>query len=255
MLLLLSFIIVILINTILFLFAYRRQSDKLTDFSYALSFIVVAVAAISLGSERSSLLVVVVLMVLGWALRLGTFLVMRIRKQGKDSRFDGIREDFFKFLKFWLGQGVVAWFLLLPVLFLAQHEGKWDYLTLVGISIWLCALAIEAIADFQKFRFTQDATNKNKWIESGIWHYSRHPNYFGEIFVWIGIYITVYSSLASTEQLIGLVSPIAIFGTLRFISGVPILERSAEERWGNNPKYRSYRKRTNLLVPFWPKTN
>lgn len=253
MLLVLSLIIVIGVNAALFAVAYARQSDKLTDFSYALSFIVVAVSAVVLAEHRSSLLVAAVVMVLLWALRLGGFLVFRIRKSGKDTRFDGIREDFFKFLKFWLGQGIVAWFLLLPILFLTQHQGAWSWVSVVGMLVWLCGLVLETTADMQKYLFTHDPKNKGRWIESGVWKYSRHPNYFGEICVWIGIYLTVVSSLGGLEQLMALASPAIIFLTLRFISGVPPLEKSADERWGDVADYQRYKKRTNLLLPFWPK--
>ncbi|MEO5950598.1 MAG: DUF1295 domain-containing protein [Candidatus Saccharimonadales bacterium] len=253
MLLIISLIIVIVINAGLFGVAYTRQSDKLTDFSYALSFIVVAIAALLLSSQRSALLTVTVGMVIVWALRLGIFLVYRIRKTGKDARFDGIREDFFKFLKFWLGQGIVAWLLLLPILFLAKENGEWSTLSFVGIAIWLLGLIVEGFADLQKYQFSQNPANKGKWIANGVWHYSRHPNYFGEICVWIGVYITVVSSLSGIEQIIGLVSPLMIFITLRFISGVPPLEESAEKRWGTDPKFQLYKKRTNLLIPFWLK--
>lgn len=241
------------VNAVLFGVAYARQSDKLTDFSYALSFIVVAVSALLLSPHYSLLLGIVVAMVLLWAVRLGGFLVLRIRKSGKDTRFDGIREKFFKFLKFWLGQGIVAWFLLLPVLFLTQKEGIWNWLTMAGIVIWLGGLILETVADGQKYAFNQNPKNKGNWIENGVWRYSRHPNYFGEICIWIGMYVAVYSSLDTIEQLVGFISPLMIYLTLRFVSGVPPLERSAEKRWGKNLNYQRYKKRTNLLIPFWPK--
>lgn len=253
MLLLLSFIIVIVVNAVLFAVAYTRQSDKLTDFSYALSFIVVAISALLLARQTSSLLVMAVVMVLLWALRLGGFLVFRIRKSGKDTRFDGIREDFFAFLKFWLGQGVVAWFLLLPILLLTERQGVWNWLSVVGIAIWLGGLVLETIADIQKYAFTHNAKNKGKWIASGVWKYSRHPNYFGEICVWLGIYVTVVTSLDGIERIVAFVSPLIIFITLRFISGVPPLEKMADQRWGDDAEYRRYKERTSLLIPLWPK--
>ncbi len=245
--------IALFINFVLFWIAYTRQSDKLTDFAYALSFIAVVVSAIILSNQRSTLLSILVVMVVVWALRLGVFLVIRIRKTGKDARFDGIREDFVKFLKFWLGQGAIAWFLLLPVLFLAQVNAQINTLSVVGVVLWLSGLILETVADFQKYQFSKNPANRNKWIDTGLWRYSLHPNYFGEILVWVGVYVATYSSLGNVQRAIGLLSPVTIFIILRFVTGVPPLEKSANKRWGDNPKYQSYRKRTNLLIPFWPK--
>lgn len=252
MLVLSSLAIVLIINLLLFWIAYRQQSDKLTDFSYALSFIAVAVSAMILGNSQP-VLVIAVAMVVIWAIRLGVFLVYRIRKTGRDSRFDEMRSDFLAFLKFWVGQAIVAWVLLLPVLFLAGQSGVLTGISYIGIVIWLFGLLVEAIADLQKFRFTQEPKNKGKWIDHGLWHYSRHPNYFGEICVWIGMYVTVFSSLNGLEKVIGLISPIVIFITLRFISGVPPLEKSADKKWGDKRDYRAYKKRTNLLIPWLPR--
>ncbi len=253
MLLLFSLLIAVLINITLFFIAYARQSDKLTDFSYALSFIVVVVSAYGLSAERSLQLGIVTLLVVAWALRLGIFLVYRIRKIGKDARFDDIRSDFFKFLKFWVGQAFVAWLLLLPVLFLAGHQSTIGIVFYVGISVWAIGLAIESLADLQKYRFINNPANKGKWIDQGLWHYSRHPNYFGEICIWIGIYIATVGALSPWERALALVSPIAIFITLRFVSGVPLLEKSADKKWGDDPEYIAYRKSTSLLIPWFKK--
>ncbi len=250
MLLITSLGIVLLINSALFCVAYRRQSDKLTDFAYALSFIAVSISALLLSDHQSKILKIAVAMVAIWALRLGTFLVMRIRKSGKDSRFDGIRENFFKFMKFWIGQGVIAWFLLLPVLFLAQRDGTISFISMIGAFIWLLGLMIETISDFQKYSFYKIIPNKNKWIDRGFWRYSRHPNYFGEILIWVGIYLVTFLSLDNTQRAIGLLSPVTIFLLLRFVTGIPPLEKAADKRWGMNKQYRGHKKRTNLLIPF-----
>lgn len=253
MLLVLSLMVALVINMALFLVAYVRQSDKLTDFAYSISFISVCAAALVFGDYQSPLLFVMTLLVVIWALRLGIFLVLRIRKAGKDSRFDDIRENFWKFLQFWLAQGFVAWLLLMPLLFTAGRDAALSVLSFVGIGIWAVALTIEAVADAQKYKFKQNTVNKNRWIQTGLWRYSRHPNYFGEICVWIGMYIIAFPVLESGEKIIALISPLAIYITLRFVSGIPLLEKSADKKWGNNDDYRKYKHRTSLLIPFWPK--
>lgn len=252
MLLATTLLIALIINFILFLVAYRHQSDKLTDFAYALSFIVIVTSAYVVSGHRSIVSAVASLAVLIWALRLGGFLVYRIRKTGKDKRFNDIRHDFFKFLKFWLGQGIVAWFLLLPLLFVSSHAiTTYGWISWLGLAVWFSGLIIEAVADAQKFRFKQRRDSKNKWIDEGLWRYSRHPNYFGEITVWIGIYLLVVASLGPLERWIGLISPLAITISLVFISGIPLLEKYADEKWGNDKRYQAYKRRTSVLVPLW----
>lgn len=248
MLIVLSLVATLLINFFLFLVAYKKQSDKLTDFAYSISFIAVIVPALALSSEKSYLLWLAGAMVLAWAIRLGSFLVIRIRKVGKDHRFDGIRENFWSFLKFWLAQGVVAWLLLLPVLFIASEKQAFSNLVCVGFAVWAFGLLIETFADIQKYKFKQDPKNKDKWIDSGLWQYSRHPNYFGEITIWVGMYLLVFSGMSTIERIVGLISPIAIYITLMYVSGVPILEKYANEKWGDNPRYKKYKNSTSLLV-------
>jgi steroid 5-alpha reductase family enzyme len=246
---LLCLAIALSINTVLFAIAYARQSDKLTDFAYSISFITIVMAVLVLASHRTGLLIAASSLVLIWALRLGGFLVYRIRKSGKDRRFDTIRQDFIKFLEFWLGQGLVAWLLLLPIIFLASKDSEIGAVTIAGLLLWLIGFSIESVADYQKYRFKQDPANKNHWISKGLWGYSRHPNYFGEITLWVGLYLAVFTSLSTAERLIGLISPISIVVTLMFISGVPLLEKSADKRWGNDKNYQSYKQRTPLLIP------
>ena len=245
--------ITLVINFVLFLIAFRKQSDKFTDFAYSASFITVSLVILAVSEHRTLLLYLMSAMVLLWALRLGGFLVYRIRKSGRDTRFDELRPHFFKFLKFWLGQGFVAWLLLLPLMFVASRESHFGLVSGIGVIIWAVGLIVEAIADQQKYRFKQRPENKNAWIDEGIWHYSRHPNYFGEMCVWVGFYVVALMSMTGAERVVALVSPLAIIISLLFISGIPLLEKSADARWGNDKAYRSYKRRTSVLVPLWHK--
>jgi len=247
----LSLALSLAINGLLFLIAFRLRSDKLTDASYAISFISLALYTFQQSSKTPYNAIAAGLVCL-WALRIGSFLLYRVLRVGFDRRFDSMRDHFWKFGKFWLGQAVTVWVLMLPLLLVATEKLSWHTLTSVGVGVWLAGVILESIADLQKYRFTHTAANKGKWIDNGIWHYSRHPNYLGEILVWVGIYCYVFPGLSIPGKIVGSLSPVFITVLLLFVSGIPILERDADTRWGNDPAYQLYKKRTSLLL-LWPK--
>jgi len=213
----------LLINASMFVVAYRRGTDKLTDASYAVSFIVLVLFAFVTG-QPSTFRIVLCGMVIVWAARLGSFLLYRIRKTGKDSRFDDIRGNVWRFGKFWLGQALAVWVILIPVLLALRHDKSNIGLAVyTGLGIWLVGMLLETIADMQKFRFSSNPANKGKWISGGLWSWSRHPNYFGEMLVWIGVYFFARGVLSPPEAIFGLASPLFIISLLLFVSGVPIL--------------------------------
>ena len=238
------------INILMFIPAFIFKTDKLTDISYALSFIILIIISL-LNNPFSALNLAVALMVTIWGVRLGGFLFIRIRKIKKDNRFDGMRESFTKFLKFWLLQGLTVWIILIPSLLSMSSEVQIVFL--IGFVIWLIGLIIESTADIQKYIFKQNKKNKDKFISSGVWKYSRHPNYFGEMLCWIGIYLTVFFSLSPIEKILGLASPLFIIILLLFFTGLPPLEKYADKKWGKTKEYKNYKKRTSILIPWIPK--
>lgn len=239
----------IAINLALFIVAYYLQSDKLTDISYALSFLTIAAVSMLYAGKYTLFNWIIFAMPALWAIRIGSFLLIRVLKVGKDRRFDNIRTSFVRFGKFWLGQAITAWVLMLPVSLALYRGGKASVLLIFGIVIWLVGLLIEAFADYQKFAFKLDKKNEGRWIEKGLWKFSRHPNYFGEILVWCGIYVACFDALSSLEKVIGVSSPLLITLVLLFVSGVPLLEKSADQRWGNLKNYQDYKRRSRLIIP------
>ncbi len=247
-----ALIVSLIINLSMFVVAFRLQSDKLTDISYAVTFATIAGWGFAL-SDKTWFHTVLLAMVAIWALRLGGFLLYRVVKNGKDARFDEMRGNFYKFGKFWVAQAITVWVVMIPSIFAFDATPTVTILQTIGVVMWVIGLLCETAADFQKMAFSSNPANKGKWIASGIWKYSRHPNYFGEILVWTGVYIYVVTSLPPLQALIGLASPLFIITLLLFISGIPILEKSADQRWGDNPAYKAYKKRTSILIPLPPK--
>lgn len=239
-------------NLILFLFAYKFKTDKLTDLSYALTFIIL----ISLGlfiEDISELKLILFFMILLWAFRLGIFLFIRIKKIKKDRRFDGIRENFLKFLQFWILQGITVWIILLPALVFFNSKPENSIFSWIGFAIWFIGIIIETISDLQKYKFNNNTKNKNKWISIGLWKYSRHPNYFGEILCWIGVYLFTWSSLSLIQRFYTVISPVFIILLLIFVTGLPTLEKYADKKWGKQKEYKEYKRKTSVLIPWFQK--
>jgi len=241
----------LVINLAMFLVAFRFKTDRLTDASYAVTFIVLGLFGLR-AAPLTPFRVILFAMVAVWAVRLGGFLLYRIWRAGKDSRFDDMRGSFWKFGKFWLSQALAVWVILIAgMLALWQPFGLLGVVAYAGLGIWLVGVCIEATADIQKYRFTRNPKNKGKWIATGLWKYSRHPNYLGEILVWVGVYVYACTALTVPQALLAEASPIFIAGLLLFVSGIPILEKSSDAKWGKLAAYRAYKKRTSILL-LWP---
>lgn len=208
--LLTTFFIALGLNIIMFVPAYIWKTDKLTDISYAVTFALLGVISIVIGgiSIPSIILVAAILL---WSIRLGSYLLIRIHKIGRDKRFDEMRKSFWRFGRFWILQGLTVWVVLVPsMLFLVKSPKNLPWYAYIGLTIWAFGLAIETVADMQKFKFINNIDNKGKWIDTGIWKYSRHPNYFGEITLWFGLYAFVFGNLTAGEALIGIIGPLYI---------------------------------------------
>lgn len=241
------------INILMFLPAYFLQTDKFTDISYSLTFIIISCVCF-FNSTMSFGSLILFIMVLLWALRLGIYLLYRIRKIGHDARFNAMRKNFIKFFGFWVLQGLTVWIVMVPSILYFQRHAHLSWLSLVGFLVMSSGLLIESLADWQKSRFYQQAKNTGKWLDSGLWHYSRHPNYFGEILVWLGVYIYTINALNGWYLLYAALSPFYISIMLIFVSGIPLLEKSSDAKFAQDPNYWHYKKNTSCLIPWVKKT-
>ena len=237
------------INWLAFIPAAITQTEHYYDLTGGISYDTVTIAAVLLSGQLDLRATLVAGMVLIWSIRLASFLFIRISKAGKDSRFDEIKTRPLQFLLAWTLQGL--WVLLTAAAALAVITGgnskPLGIVGGVGIAIWLAGILIEIVADQQKSRFKQDPANKGKFISTGLWAWSRHPNYFGEIVLWVGMAIIAIPVLQGW-QWATLISPVFVYLLLTKVSGVPMLEDKADERWGGQDDYEEYKRRTPVLV-------
>ncbi len=238
------------INWLVFIPSALAQTEHYYDLVGGITYISVTVVAVLLSAELDLRATLVAGMVLIWSLRLATFLFMRISKAGGDNRFDAIKNRPLRFLMAWTLQGL--WVLLTAAAALAVITGgarePLGIVGIVGIAVWSAGMLIEIVADRQKSKFKNDPNNAGKFIDVGLWAWSRHPNYFGEIVLWTGMAIIAVPVLHGW-QWVTLISPVFVTLLLTKVSGIPLLEKKADERWGGRDDYEAYKRRTPVLIP------
>ena len=233
------------------------------------------------GNFNNSKVIVATLCLLVWSLRLAIFLLIRVLKAGEDKRFDGMRDKFFKFLGFWVFQMCWVYYVGLPVVLLNASGDQAEFGSsagdIVGFLMFLIGFAIEVVSDQQKYHYrfvtlpafkAQNPGKSAPVFQSGLWAYSRQPNYFGEILLWWGMFVmclhrSTGKNLTSTAY-VSIISPLFITGLLLFLSGIPLAEKGSQERY-LSPKtdvetkkaYIEYRESVSPLIPMpksWYKT-
>jgi steroid 5-alpha reductase family enzyme len=243
-----------LIQWLAFIPAYLLQNEGFFDLTGSVTYVTVTLVAVLLGPAIDGRSILLLALVVIWAARLGSYLFRRIRKAGKDARFDAIKPSFIRFLNTWTLQGL--WVTLTLAAALAaitttvrEDLGVW---ALLGSLVWVTGFATEATADVQKSRFRAAPANKGTFIHTGLWAWSRHPNYFGEIVLWIGVALIAVPVLHGW-QWVTLISPLFVILLLTRVSGIPLLEKSADKKWGGEDGYEAYKRRTSVLVPRPPR--
>lgn len=229
-----------------YFWAYRNQSDHLTDISYSFCFILVTTYFLLVNDQITSYHLILALMVVLWGIRLGGFLFYRIKKIGRDIRFDEFRGSKKGFLKFWILQSISIWIIVLPVIM--GLKGATYEINYIAIGLWLVGWIMESIADFQKFKFRSTATPL-LFIKTGLYKYIRHPNYLGEILVWIAIFWYVIPVLQGYQWLT-VISPIWVVILLVGVSGIPLIEKTNLIKYASNSDFKDYTKKTWRLIPF-----
>jgi len=230
--------------------AVLLHTEKFYDLTGSLTFLLLSHLSYD-KSNKSRRQTVQSWMVFAWAVRLGLFLFIRIMKDGEDKRFDKAKQNPSVMFKFWTVQGIWVFVTLLPTLLLNSSRrnppiGSRDY---IGWAIWTIGFVFEVVADAQKTYFRTYPANKGKFITTGLWSISRHPNYFGEISLWFGLYISASSGLSGLGYL-SVLSPILVMLLITKVSGIPLLAAAGKKKWGEDPEYQRYVENTPVLVPF-----
>jgi len=239
-----------LLHWAVFIPSYVFQTEHYFDLTGGISYLSTVALAYAAHPAMGSRGVMLCLMVAVWSARLGTFLFLRVKRAGQDRRFTEIKKRFFRYAFTWTLGG--AWVFITMAAALAAitsaKQPPMDGLAYVGALIWAIGFGVEILADHQKTVFRRDPVNAEKFITSGLWAKSRHPNYFGEIMLWLGIAVMALPVL-NGWQLITMVSPFFVAILLIKVSGVRLLEENAQERWGADPQYNAYVASTPVLVP------
>ena len=247
-------LIAFLIQWVLFIPAFYFQTEKFYDITGSVTYISI-VTYISVQSYYAINVnigsILLASCIILWAIRLGSFLFTRIHKAGEDKRFKFIKPSPTRFFMTWTLQGMwVSICSMCALTAIASKNGViQNEVFYIGMLVFIIGFVLEIIADMQKSRFRKNPENKDQFITHGLWSYSRHPNYFGEITLWLGISIMSFSSLSSW-QYITLISPLFTYILLVYISGVRILEISGMEKWGHLDNYQAYIRTTPSLFPF-----
>jgi len=230
-----------------------RKDVSIVDSLWSLMFLIVAAGYawhVGLDGPRAWL---VLALVAAWSLRLSAYITLRNHGEGEDRRYQEIRSNndpgfWWKslFIVFWL-QALLAWIVAMPLAVAVGGTAPLGWFDLAGVLLWCVGMVFEVVGDAQLARFKADPDNEGKVMDSGLWRYTRHPNYFGEFTLWWGFWLLAVGAGGWWT----IASPVLMSVLLLRVSGVSLLEKDISER---RPKYEDYVRRTNAFFPGPPKS-
>ncbi len=247
-----SALVVAGIQFVFFVITWIGKTDKVTDFSYGLTFVTLGLYVVFNNPQAHQFQWIIAGLITLWGMRLGLYLLIRIRKIHTDKRLDQFRH-FWGLVTFWSIQALTVWVVMLPSILILSRSFEVLHAAyfVVGAFVWLVGFVIEAVADHQKYVFKSNQANKGKWIATGLWRHSRHPNYFGEMTLWWGLYIISLPMQSQPWHYMVILGPIYITCLLIFVSGIPPLEKRYDQKHKNNKKYQEYKRSTSILIPWF----
>lgn len=238
------------VQWVAFIPASIAQTDRYFDATGSVTYIGVTAMLLLLAPGLDARSLILGALVIIWAVRLGSFLLARNLRSGGDDRFDEIKRSKLRFLSVWTVQGL--WVSLTAaavwITIASASTVPLGWTTWVGLAVWVLGFGMEVVADLQKSRFKANKNNDGKFIQSGLWSVVRHPNYLGEILLWVGVFIIAAPALQGW-QWVAILSPVFVVVLLTRVSGIPLLEAKAQRKWGDDPEYLAYRARTPALIP------
>ena len=238
------------IQIVVFIPSFIFKTEHYYDLTGGITYISTIVIALILKNNYQSIDSISLIlgsMVIIWATRLSLFLFLRVKKSGEDIRFKKIKHSFSWFLMTFMLQGMWVFICLFPALIvISSYNSELNNYAIAGTLIWVFGFLFEIVADYQKSKFNK--LNKGKFISTGLWSMSRHPNYFGEFVLWLGITIASLGYIDNYKFII-LITPIFVYFLLTRVSGVNLLEEIGNKRWGDTKEYKKYKENTPLFFP------
>lgn len=249
-----SLIVVLIYKTFVFFLSLLLKRNDIADVSWGISFILIATAALLFSDRTNQPLLLILVLITIWGIRLAIRIALRNRKKNEDYRYQemlkGSGKSYFvkAFLQVFMLQGLLAVVVSFPTILAGVYGENQTLGTLsfLGVLVWSIGFYFEVVSDYQLDTFISDPKNKGLVLSDGLWKYSRHPNYFGEITMWWGVFLI---ALTVPNGIWALIGPLTITYLIIFVSGIPMLEKKYE----GNKEYEKYKKRTSVLIPFQPK--
>jgi steroid 5-alpha reductase family enzyme len=245
-------LLILVYVTAWFFIALIKKRNDVADIAWGLGFVAIAFFLL-LTKQPSMQSVLVYVLIAIWGIRLATHIGLRSKGKPEDFRYKQWREEWGKsfllrsYLQVYLLQGFFMWIISIPIIVVSiASDQATSTLILAGLIIWLIGFAFEAIGDYQLMVFIKNKKSKFDIMQTGLWKYTRHPNYFGEVLLWWGIFIIV---LPLKYGIWAIISPITISYLLLYVSGIPMLEA----KYKNNEQFQAYKKRTSAFFPMLPK--
>ena len=252
-LILVQIIVVTLYASLWFLVALKLRRNDVADVAWGIGFVILALAAQFSAASISIRGIIVLALVAIWGARLSLHIGLRNRGKAEDPRYRKWREEWGRhatlraYFQIFLLQGLLMVVILIPVTHvLAQGSSDLTWLDAVGLAVWLVGFVFEVIGDFQLDQFKKDPGNRGPIITSGLWKYTRHPNYFGEVTLWWGVWLIACSTSGGWKTVFG---PATITALILFVSGIPLLEK----KYQGNIQFEQYKRRTSAFFPLPPK--
>jgi steroid 5-alpha reductase family enzyme len=238
--------------TIWFIISLILKRNDIADIAWGGGFALVTLSTLFMFAWHPTQILLSILIFI-WSARLITHITVRNAGKKEDFRYKAWRDSWGKlfyirsYLQVYLLQGFLLSIIAIPILVTAQNPRDLSIVSMLGLLIWSIGFLFEAVGDYQLLEFIRSKPKKNEILTSGLWQYTRHPNYFGEVAMWWGIYLIAFNA---QYGLVMLLSPLTITYLILYVSGIPMLER----KWDKNKKYQEYKKRTNAFFPWFPKS-